>query len=146
MTRCLGPGPPTTASLVGAMDLRVTTSTVGTARVVALDGVADLAATPALHAALERATADLAGLGEVVVDLDGLGLLDDAAIGLLIGAAARVRAAGIELVVVCTNERVCERLHSTRVDRIVQVTTSIASATGPLARSTWTPSGSSATS
>ena len=128
------------------MDLRVTTSIVGTARVVALDGVADLAATPALHAALKRATADLAGVGEVVVDLDGLGLLDDAAIGLLVGAAARVRAAGIELVVVCTNERVCERLRATRVDRIVPVTTSIASASGARARSAWTPSGSSATS
>ena len=131
---------------MGAMDLRVTTSTVGTAKVVALDGVADLAAAPALHAALTRATTDLAGVSEVVVDLDGLGLLDDAAIGLLVGAAARVRAAGIELVVVCTNERVCERLRTTRVDRIVQVASSIANVTGPRPRSTWTPSGSSATS
>jgi anti-anti-sigma factor len=128
------------------MDLRVTSSTIGTARVVAFDGVADLSAVPALHAALTRATTDLDEVGSMVIDLDGLTLLDDVAIGLLVGAAERSRRAGVELVLVCTNDRVRERLRSTRVDRIVPVTTSIASATGDRARSAWTPSGSSATS
>ena len=128
------------------MDLRITSSTVGTARVVALDGVADLAAVPALHAALTRATAELDEVGAVVIDLDGLTLLDDVALGLLVGAAARARLAGIELVVVCTNDRVCERLRATRIDRIVRVSTSIASAASTGERSAWTPSGSSATS
>jgi anti-anti-sigma factor len=127
------------------MDLRITTSTVGTARVVALDGVADLAGVPALHAALTRATAALDEVGAVAIDLDGLTLLDDVAVGLLVGAAARARQAGIELVLVCTNDRVRERLHVTRVDRIVRVTRSIAGAASARARNPWTPSGSSAT-
>ena len=127
------------------MDLRVTSSSVGSARVVALDGVADLAAVPAFHAALTRATAEMNGVGAVVVELDGLTLLDDAAVGLLVGAAARAREAGAELVVVCTNHRVCERLQATRVDRIVRVATSIATAVSEEARRAWAPSGASAT-
>ena len=148
------------------MDLRITTSTVGDAHVVALDGAADIAAAPAMHAALARATAAAGGV-HLVVDLDGLVVLDDVALGLILGAAARARAAGGSLTLACTRARLLDRIAATRLDAIVPVTSSITDSgdrahaelrptdTGqpdPGCRDTtrpssaWTPSGSSATS
>ena len=104
----------------GVMELRVRTSSVATTTVVALDGTADLAAAPLLHATLQRATQQ-AGGGELVVDLDGLAVLDDAALGLLVGAAARQRESGGTFVVVCTSIRVLDRLAATRLDTILTI-------------------------
>ncbi len=103
-------------------------STVGDVRVITLDGLADLAAAPALHTAFNRAFSGLDDVRIVVVDLDGLTVLDDAAIGLLIGVAARAREVGASLVAVCTNARIAARLRATRVDEILVVTTGIAEA------------------
>ena len=119
------------------------TSTVGGAHVLALDGTADLAAAPTVHTALGRAVATASGR-TLVVDLDGTVLLDDAVLGLLVGAAARQRDTGGELVVVCTGERLLERLAHTRLDRILTVRRSLADGASPAA--TCAPSGSSATS
>ena len=52
--------------------------------------------------------------------------IDDAALGLLLGAAARAREAGGDLELVCSNERVRARLASTRVDRCIAVRAAIA--------------------
>ncbi len=126
------------------MDLRVSTSTIGGALVVALDGTADLGAAPAVHQALRSATTSQRG-GVIAVDLDGVAVLDDAVLGLLVGAAERARAAGGELVVVCTAERLLARLHATRLDQILTIRPSVATGAAEHTGS-WTPSGSSATS
>ncbi len=118
------------------------TSTVGGAHVLALDGTADLAAAPAVHTALARATAASAG-HTLVIDLDGTLVLDDAVLGLLVGAATRQRDSGGELVVVCTGERLLERLAHTRLDRVLTVRRSLADSAAPA--TTCAPSGSSAT-
>lgn len=118
------------------------TSTVGGAHVLVLDGTADLSAVPAVHAALARAVAAAAGR-TLVVDLDGTAVLDDAVLGLLVGAAARQRDTGGGLEIVCTGERLLERLARTRLDHILTVRRSLAD--GVTAAATCAPSGSSAT-
>jgi anti-sigma B factor antagonist len=108
------------------MELRVTTSTIGPVSVVALDGTADLAAAPALRTALHHAAGGTAPV--VAVDIDAVSVLDDVALGLLVGLAARLRDAGRELVLVCTAPRLLDRLASTRLDRILDIRSSVAEA------------------
>ena len=107
------------------MDLQLTTARVGEHVVISLAGIADLSTAPGLFDYLRRACGDHRG-DTLLVDIDGLVSLDDAALGLLLGAAARARQFGGELELVCTNERLAARLASTRFDRAVAVRTSIA--------------------
>ncbi len=87
--------------------------------VVELDGDADLGALPTLHQLLTRAVDRATSV--VVVDLDGLTVLDDAALGLVIGAAAAARRRCVELRLICTEPRRRARLADTRLDQIVPV-------------------------
>lgn len=87
--------------------------------VVELDGDADLGALPRLQQTLARAVA--AASTVVVVDLDGLTALDDAALGLVVGAAASARRRGLELRLICTDPRRRARLADTRLDVIIHV-------------------------
>jgi anti-anti-sigma factor len=96
---------------------------VGASTVIELDGDADLGSAPQLTQLLHRVIGDLEPDTTMIVDLDGLTVLDDVALGLLLGAAASARRRSIRLAVVCTNERLRERLTETRVDRIVDILT-----------------------
>ena len=103
--------------------LRGRSRRLGDVVVVELDGDADLAAIPQLAQVLTRAinttvTADTSG---IVVDIDGLTVLDDAALGQLIGAAASARRRELAFALACTNEQVRRRLSETRVDQIVDL-------------------------
>ena len=100
---------------------------MGDTHVIALEGVADISAVPLLHRALAT-LGDEPGTATVAVDLDGLTVLDDVAAGLLLGAAARLREAGGELVLVCTAPRPTQRVEHLRLDRVVRVAASIAAA------------------
>lgn len=115
------------------MELRVGTSRVGDTTVLALDGVADLSTAPLLHRSL-AALGTAQPCATVAVDLDGLSVLDDVAVGLLVGAAARLREQGAEVVLVSSVPRMRSRLESLRIDRIVRVSTSIAAADGRASR------------
>lgn len=106
------------------MRLRGRVRAVGGSTVVELDGDADLGSAPQLSQLLARAIADADIGAELIVDLDGLTVLDDAALGLLLGGAATARRRGVGLALLCTNERLRERLAETRVDRVVDVLTS----------------------
>lgn len=88
--------------------------------VVELDGEADLAAVPQLAQALARAM-DTVDANGIVVDLDALTVLDDAALGQLIGAAATARRRELTFALVCTNDRLLRRLRETRLDQIVDI-------------------------
>lgn len=88
--------------------------------VVDLDGEADLAAVPQLAQALARAI-DTVDANGIVVDLDALTVLDDAALGQLIGAAATARRRELTFALVCTNDRLLRRLRETRLDQIVDI-------------------------
>jgi anti-anti-sigma factor len=103
--------------------LRGRSRRLGDVVVVELDGDADLAAVPQLSQVLARAidTADTADTAGITVDLDGLTVLDNAALGQIVGAAATARRRDVSFTLVCTNERLRERLHDTRLDQIIDV-------------------------
>lgn len=107
------------------MDLRTSTHSTAGHDVLALDGIVDLASLPLLHDALRRFIDDRSGDRAIAIDLDGVGLLDDAALGLLLGAAANARARDIEVRVICNNERLRHRLATSRFDRAVDVSGSL---------------------
>lgn len=107
-----------------AMDLRTATSTVGGIPTVAVDGLVDLASIAIFRDALLR-TIHSNSSELVVADLDGVAALDDAGLGVLLGAAAAARQAGGDLEIVCNNERLRMRLERTRVDKAIAVRTSI---------------------
>ena len=95
---------------------------VGDDVIVALGGDADLAAAPQLTQVLQRAISTASGsAGTVVVDLDGVLVLDDTALGLLVGAAASARRADLDVAVICSDNRMRERLAETRLDQIIEV-------------------------
>lgn len=109
------------------MDLRISTRLVAGHHVLGLDGVVDLAAIPRLHGALGQLLAQ-SGPDPLAVDLDGVTVLDDAALGLLLGAAATARSSGRILHVVCGDDRLRRRLADARFDRAVPVNRSLAEA------------------
>lgn len=106
------------------MAMRTTVSTVGGVIVVALDGSVDLAAVATLHGDLTRVIRRHPG-DSVIVDLDGIDTLDDAGLGILLGAAAAVRESGGDLEVVCNSASLRQRLERTRFDRAVAVRATI---------------------
>ncbi|MDW3216020.1 MAG: STAS domain-containing protein [Ilumatobacteraceae bacterium] len=107
------------------MQLRTTHHEVAGHSVLALEGTADLAALPQLHAACQRLLTGVRAGAALAIDVDGVTVLDDAALGLLLGAAATARSGGAVLRVVCTGERLRRRLADTRFDRAVDVVGSL---------------------
>jgi anti-sigma B factor antagonist len=106
------------------MPLRVAATLVAGRPVVALRGAVDLSTVPVLQNALTTAI-----LGHpstcVVVDLDGVDVLDDVALGVLLGAAARARRGGGDLVVVTNDDRLRQRFTLSGFDRAITVATSL---------------------
>ncbi len=110
---------------VTPMDLQLTTTRIGEHVVVALSGIADLSTAPTLHSMLRQTCCDHPA-ETLIVDLDGLFAIDDAALGLLLGAAARARTTGGDLELVCNNEHLRTRLTTTRIDRALAIRDTIA--------------------
>ena len=106
------------------MDLRTTSSTVGGIPTVAVDGVVDLASIAIFRDALLRTIHSNSG-ELIVADLDGVAALDDAGLGVWLGAAAAARQADGDLEIVCNDERLRTRLERTRLDQAIAVRTSI---------------------
>ncbi|MET0324567.1 MAG: anti-sigma factor antagonist [Ilumatobacteraceae bacterium] len=102
------------------MDLRTRIDVVGSVAVLALSGSVDLATLPRLQDGLLRLAREHPGK-RLVVDLDGVDVLDDTALGVLLGAAGRARESGGELTVVCASERLRQRFAVTGLDRAVDV-------------------------
>jgi anti-sigma B factor antagonist len=92
--------------------------------VVVCRGAVDLSSVPQLHSALARAIG--AAPGELVlVDLDEVDALDDAGLGVLLGAAGRARRAGGDLQLVCADPATRAQLAITGADRAVAVRASV---------------------
>jgi anti-anti-sigma factor len=106
------------------MPLRVAASLVAGRPVIALNGAADLSTVPALQNALTTAILDHPATA-VAVDLDGVEALDDVALGVLLGAAARARRGGGDLVVVTTDDALRQRFALSGFDRAITVATSL---------------------
>jgi anti-sigma B factor antagonist len=106
------------------MELGIREAHHGGVAVLSLTGEVDLSTVPRLRGALQRA----AGGGSLVVDLDGVDALDDVGLGVLVGAAARARSHGGDLVVVCTDERLLELFRRTRLDQALAIRATVAEA------------------
>jgi anti-anti-sigma factor len=97
---------------------------VGGAPVAVVEGAVDLATIASFHADLTQVVRRHPG-EVVIIDLDGVTVLDDAGLGVLLGAAAAARDAGGDVEVVCTRDSLRERLAHTRLDRAITVRSSI---------------------
>ncbi|CAB4894034.1 unannotated protein [freshwater metagenome] len=107
------------------MELNVRRASVGAAEVLHVSGEIDLATIPVLHNALVRFSNE-SPCAVLVVDLDGVSACDDSGLGVLLGAAGRLRDGGGDLVVVCSDESFCSRFARTGFDRAVRVVPSMA--------------------
>jgi anti-sigma B factor antagonist len=102
------------------MNLSTSTIVVGGDAVISLSGEVDLATIPLLHDALTKALTHHHGR-MLVIDLDGVTVLEDTGLGVLMGAAGSARQSGADLVVVCNNMRIRERLDRTGFSRAIEV-------------------------
>ena len=100
------------------MALRVDAETVDGRVVAVCRGAIDMSTLPTLHGALGRVVTEAAG-SVVTVDLDEVDSLDDAGLGVLLGAAGRARRSDGDLVVVCSDPDRRARLAVTGFDRAV---------------------------
>ena len=57
----------------------------------------------------------------IAIDLDGVTVLDDAGLGILLGAAARARELDGDVVLVCTTPRLRDRFHRSGLARAIEV-------------------------
>lgn len=107
------------------MTLRAETAEVAGRRVLVLSGSVDLSTVPAVQNGLVRLVVEHPG--EIVaVDLDAVDVLDDLAMGVIIGAAGRARRAGGDMVIVCSDQRLREQFTITGLDRAITVVATLA--------------------
>ncbi len=102
------------------MDLVCRHTVVAGLPAVSASGEIDLATVGVLRDALVKLISTHHG-ARVVLDLDGVTVLDDTGLGIVLGAAGRAREQGGDLVVVAASERLRQRFASTGLDRAVEV-------------------------
>jgi anti-sigma B factor antagonist len=102
------------------MSLATSTVVVADDAVISLSGEVDMATLPLLHDALTKALAHHPGR-MIVIDLDGVTVLEDVGLGILLGAAGSARLTGADLVVICNNMRLRERLDRTGFSRAIEI-------------------------
>lgn len=102
------------------MDLVCRHTRVADLAVLQVSGEIDLATLPTFRDHLTRLIDSNAG-ATVHVDLDGVTVLDDTGLGMLLGAAGRARRHGGDVCVVCTTPALLERFSLTGLDRAVTV-------------------------
>ena len=107
--------------------MRAEISEVAGRVVVVVSGAADLSTVPALQNALVRAVLEHPG-ETIAVDLDAVDVLDDPALGILLGAAGRARRRGGDLVIVCRHDILRDQFVLTGLDRAVRVLSSLTAA------------------
>jgi len=109
------------------MDLALRRTLIGKRHVLIVSGDVDLPTVPRFNEHLLKLVADAPG-DTVVIDIDGADVVDDSALGLILGAAGRARSLGGDVVVVATGERVRQRLSENGFDRAVTISSSISDA------------------
>jgi anti-sigma B factor antagonist len=114
------------------MDLVCRHTQVAERAVLQVSGEIDLATLPAFRDHLTRLIDANVG-GTVHVDLDGVTVLDDTGLGMLLGAAGRARRHGGDLCVVCTTPSLLERFELTGLSRAVDITSGASGATSTTA-------------
>lgn len=102
------------------MDLLCRSVTVGDLPVLVVSGELDLASIPLFSDAVVKLTNEHIGV-TVAIDLDGVSVLDDAGLGVLLGAAGRAREHDGDVVLVCTGKRLLERFERSGLMRAIDV-------------------------
>ena len=102
------------------MELVCSLGLVGTTPVLQVSGEIDLATLPYFRDQLLRATSLHSG-ATLVVDLDGVTVLDDTGLGMMLGTAGRAREQGGDLVIVTNDERLLARFELTRLNKALEV-------------------------
>ena len=100
--------------------------------VLHVEGDVSMSTLPRLTDSLNRELA-AATAPTVLVDIDSVGVIDDAGLGILMGFAGRVRSSGRSVAVVASLARLRQRLSESGFDRAVDVASSIVDA-GRVAR------------
>lgn len=108
------------AGSVPAVELRCWRSVVGDLPVLHVAGEIDLATVPELRDAAHRLVMEAPGR-TVAVDLDGVTVLDDTGLGILLGTAGRARDRGGDVIVVCTTPRLREWFDASGLARAIEV-------------------------
>jgi anti-sigma B factor antagonist len=111
------------------MDLSLITSEHDGVGVLSVEGEVDLATVPRFREGLLRFVAEQR-TGPVVVDLDGVGTLDDTAVGVLIGARRRSHAAGGEVHLVVSDDRLLALLRASGLDMLFPIHATLSAAMG----------------
>jgi anti-sigma B factor antagonist len=109
------------------MELTLLTDVVEGIPVLAVHGEVDLATVPRLRDALHRELANHPGRS-LIVDLDGVTVLDDVGLGVLLGARRAARAREVEVVVVASTARLRTLLAETGLDAVLPPVPSVAQA------------------
>jgi anti-anti-sigma factor len=109
------------------MDLMLRTVVVDSLPVVSIHGEVDLATVPRLRDGLHRELDSHPGR-TMIVDLDGVTVLDDVGLGVLLGARRAARARGADLVVVAATPRLRALLRETGVDAVLAPAASVSDA------------------
>ena len=102
------------------MELVCSLALIGTTPVLQVSGEIDLATLPYFRDQLLRAITLHDG-ATLFVDLDGVTVLDDTGLGILLGTAGRAREQGGDVVVVSNNERLRTRFELTRLNLALDV-------------------------
>lgn len=102
------------------MDVRCRLEVVGEQPVATIEGAIDVATVPRLRDELLRAVHRWRG-HLLIVDLDGVTVLDDTGLGILLGAAATARRAGGDVQLICSVPGLVERFALTGLDRAITV-------------------------
>lgn len=102
------------------MDVTCRIGLVGELSTLHVHGEIDLASLPTLRDAVVRLVTSAPGT-LVAVDLDGVTVIDDAGLGVLLGGAARARDAGGDLVLVCTSPKLLAWFDLSGLSRAVEV-------------------------
>ena len=88
--------------------------------VIRIEGDVSLATIPRVTDSLQREL-HASDTPLIVVDLDAVGTIDDAGLGVLLGFAARARSSTKTCVIVASSARIRQRLSGSRFDRAVDV-------------------------
>ena len=102
------------------MELVCSLGLIGTTPVLQVSGEIDLATLPYFRDQLLRAITLHEGT-TLFVDLDGVTVLDDTGLGILLGTAGRAREQGGDVVVVSNNKRLRARFELTRLNLALDV-------------------------
>jgi anti-sigma B factor antagonist len=102
------------------VELNCHLGSVGDRPVLAVEGEVDLATIPQLRDQLVRCINRNRG-ATVYVDLDGVSVLDDTGLGVLLGAAGTARTAAGDLVLICSSAGLLARFAITGLDRAITV-------------------------